>query len=458
MKKRTIIIYLSLIILIVIINLSYILLTNSFKLLGNNYVEINYDEKYIEKGIDFKIFNIDLKDKVKIKNNINNKKLGTYKVTYTFHYLIFKITKERIVNVIDKKQPIISLKGEEKVIICPSAFYDDEGYNAYDAYDKDITNKVKRSIDNEGNIIYEVSDLSNNTVTKVRKIIREDKEAPILKLNGSNNIYVKQYTEYIDSGYTVTDNCDVIPLVDVKNNVDTSRTGKYTVEYKATDKYGNTSSIIRNVIVYNEEGVGVIYLTFDDGPSWSGSTEKILNILKQENVKATFFVTSSGPDYLLKREFDEGHAIGLHTSTHEYGIIYKSIDNYFNDLNAVKQRVYRVTGLNVNLTRFPGGSNNTVSNRYNYGIMDILTKEVVNRGYNYFDWNLSSGDAGECITSECVYTNVINRLSRTRKNVILMHDIKMFTADALLDIIKYCKNNGYTFKVIDETTVPVRFK
>lgn len=458
MKKRSIIIYLIILSLVVIINVFYIYLSNSFKLNGKEEIEIKYDETYKELGTKIKLFNKDLSDKVEIKNNINSKKIGTYKVTYTLKFLIFRIDKTRIVNVVDKKLPIITLKGEEVINICPNTFYNDEGYKAYDDYDKDITDKVKRNVDKDGNIIYKVEDGAGNKITKIRKIIREDKKAPELKLKGNKTIYIKINTEYIDEGYIVKDNCDIITNVEVKNNVDTTAPGKYIVTYKAIDKSGNIAQITRNVIVYKEDGVGVVYLTFDDGPSWTGSTEKILNILKQENVKATFFVTSNGPDWLLKREYDEGHTIALHTSTHDYSTVYSSIENYFNDLNTIKSRVKRVTGQDINIIRFPGGSNNTVSNRYNYRIMDILTGEVVNRGYNYFDWNLSSGDAGECVTSDCVYNNVVNRLSIQRANIILMHDIKMFTADALLDIIKYCKNNGYTFKVIDESTKPIRFK
>ncbi len=463
MKKINIIVCLIILILLIGIlislNVLYIHLSNSLKLNGKKEIEINYNETYEELGVKkIKLFNKDLSKNVKIKNNINNKKIGKYKVTYTLKFLMFKISKTRTVNVVDKTEPTITLNGEEEIYICPGDFYEDEGYKAYDEYDKDITDKVKRKVDENGNIIYEVEDSSGNKVTKVRKIIREDKEPPVISLKGNSTIYVKLNSKYNDAGYTLHDNCDVNPKIEVINRVDTTKENKYEVTYKATDKEGNVSTAKRNVYVYSEANAGIVYLTFDDGPSGTGSTEKILNILKQENVKATFFVTSSGPDYLIKREYDEGHAIALHTSTHDYSKVYKSVDAFFEDLNTVKSRVKRITGLDATIIRFPGGSNNTVSNNYNYGIMDILTKEVLNRGYNYFDWNITSGDSGECTTSSCVYNNVVNRLSRQKVNMILMHDIKMFTANALSDIIKYCKNNGYTFKIIDSTTQPIRFK
>ena len=90
--------------------------------------------------------------------------------------------------------------------------------------------------------------------------------------------------------------------------------------------------------------------------------------------------------------------------------------------------------------------------------MLFRSKRVIEKGYSYFDWNVSSGDAGSCTTPDCVYNSVINGLSKNKINVVLMHDIKMFTADALKSIIDYCKLNGYTFKTIDESTYPVIFK
>ena len=89
--------------------------------------------------------------------------------------------------------------------------------------------------------------------------------------------------------------------------------------------------------------------------------------------------------------------------------------------------------------------------------MKTLREQVEEKGFTYFDWNVSSGDAGECVTSSCVYNSVIKGLSKKRANIVLMHDIKMFTADALRDIIKYGKANGYTFEAITSSTTPVHF-
>ena len=84
--------------------------------------------------------------------------------------------------------------------------------------------------------------------------------------------------------------------------------------------------------------------------------------------------------------------------------------------------------------------------------MSTLVQEVQNRGFKYYDWNVSSGDAGNTTLASGVYNNVINGLSPTRSNMVLMHDVKSYTRDALRDIIRYGKNNGYIFEKITMDT------
>ena len=203
----------------------------------------------------------------------------------------------------------------------------------------------------------------------------------------------------------------------------------------------------------------MIYLTFDDGPS-SSITPELLDILKEENVKATFFVLNHGSnlDYLIKREYDEGHTVALHGSSHNYKQIYSSTDAFFNDLSIIQNKVESITGEKPMIIRFPGGSSNTVS-RFNPGIMSILTKEVNMKGYHYFDWNVGSGDAGEAHTPDEVYNNVIKNLGN-KNNVVLMHDYagNYKTLNAIKRIIRYGKNNGYTFERITMNTPEIHHR
>lgn len=458
MKKKIIII--SLIILIVLVSITtsfYFSLSNSFKINGKKTVTITYNKEYEEKGAKAKIFNKDISKKIKIKTNVDTKKVGKYKVKYKLNYFIFYFEKTRTVIVRDNISPKIELKGSDTKVVCPNTDYVEEGYTAFDNYDGDITNKVVIQ-KKEDKIVYEVKDTSSNSVKVFRNIKYEDKVIPTLKLKGSSSVGIKLNSNYTDSGYIVSDNCDKDVVVTSNNNINTKKVGKYVITYTAKDKSGNKATISRIVNVYDPSVVGYIYLTFDDGPSSSGSTKKILDVLNKKGVKATFFVIGSGDDNLIRREFNEGHAIALHTNSHNYASVYSSVDNYFADLNRISDKVYNITKVRTKIIRFPGGSNNTVSNRYSRGIMNTLKNKVLEQGYIYYDWNISAGDAGGCTSSDCVYNNVVPYLSKSRNNIVLMHDTKWATANAIERIIDYGLSNGYVFKTIDASVPPVRFK
>ena len=194
-----------------------------------------------------------------------------------------------------------------------------------------------------------------------------------------------------------------------------------------------------------------MYLTFDDGPGQY--TAELLDILKKYNVHATFFVTGVGSDELLKREYEEGHAIGLHTFSHNYSYIYTSPGAFWADLVRVQERVEAATGYKSFLMRFPGGSSNTVSRRYDGGsrIMTALTREANEKGFTYFDWNVTSGDAGETTSTDVIVENVTSQL-KEGSSIVLQHDIKGFSVAAVERIIQYGLNNGYTFMKLDTTS------
>ena len=397
-------------------------------------------------------------------SKVNTKKIGEYKITYSVKKSFLKVSKKRTVKVVDEKKPKITLEGDKDLTICPDSKYKELGYKAIDEYDGDLTKKVETK-EEDKKVTYTVKDKSGNTAKVVRNIKREDKTKPELKLNGNDHIYVTLGNGYKDSGATATDNCsgDLTEKIETSGSVNINSLGDYKITYKVTDDHGNTSTIERTVTVQKEivrrsaslgcGEPGVIYLTFDDGPN-NGTTTQILDVLKKYNVKATFFVTSTngGSDSQIKREFDEGHLVALHTSTHNYAKIYASDNAYWDDLNAINSRVEKITGKKSNIVRFPGGSSNTVSRHYSTGIMSRLANDLESKGYSYFDWNLDSRDAENKPCNE-VRSNVINGLSKSRGNVVLMHDIKGPTACAIEDIVKYGLDNGYTFKVLDSSVV-----
>ena len=416
---------------------------------------VNINSHYTDKGITISDL-LGNKTIVKPLDDINTNKDREYNINYTYKDNIFTyhIPKEVVVKDIEK--PLIKLNGNKREYYCPNGEYKELGYTAYDNVDKDITDKVKveRLKDK---IIYRVIDSSGNKSEVVRKIIAKDVEKPIITLNGDSSTFLNLNENYQEEGVVITDNCDgdLSSKVEITNNIDTTKVGDYRVIYKVKDNSNNKSKLIRDVRVREALKPNTIYLTFDDGPR-DGTTDVILDILKEKGVKATFFVTMNGSDSLIKRIVDEGHSIGIHTASHRYDLIYASVDNYFNDLEQVRDRIYNITGVDTKLIRFPGGSSNTISKKYKEGIMTTLVNDVLNKGYQYYDWNIDSGDASFATSPTKLYNSVINSLSHDKYNVILMHDTKTYTRDALSKIIDYCLSNGYSFESININTMPVR--
>ncbi|MBP3886307.1 MAG: polysaccharide deacetylase [Cellulosilyticum sp.] len=203
------------------------------------------------------------------------------------------------------------------------------------------------------------------------------------------------------------------------------------------------------------------YLTFDDGPSQN--TIKILDFLKLNNIKATFFVIGKeGCDDIYKRIVDEGHTLAIHSNTHIYSDIYLSVYAFMKDITTLGDKLEKITGIRPTIMRFPGGSNNTVS--YKYGgkqLMDKLVKEVTNKGYVYYDWNVDSSDATSNNRSkEAIFNAVMNGVQGKDEAIILMHDAaaKGSTVEALPEIVSGLRKKGYILEPITEETSPVQFK
>ena len=291
----------------------------------------------------------------------------------------------------------------------------------------------------------------DNKEVSVEKVLipEKDEQAPEITLNGAEKQTLVVGATYEEQGATATDNCDEV-AVETLGEVDTKVAGTYTLTYRSTDKSGNVAEKTRTIRIVNPAaGDGVIYLTFDDGPG--PQTGALLDILKKYGIKATFFVTGAGDDALIAREYNEGHTVGVHSFSHRYDYIYASADNYFDDLNKVQERVKNITGETPMLMRFPGGSSNLISKRYDGGahIMSYLVQEVTNRGLTYFDWNVLSGDAGETTDPNQIFANVVNGLKPSGASIILQHDTKDFSVAAVENIIQYGLDNGYAFAKLD---------
>ena len=400
-----------------------------------------YGNKYKCKPIEYKIM-----------GSVNNKKLGTYIVSYKVKKKDEKLVKEKKIEVVDTKRPKLDIMGDFSNV-CPNGKTNDVTYSAVDNYDGDITKDIKYKV-KDNKIIYKVSDSSGNTTKKEFDAVIKDDEMPSLILNGDSTIYLAKGNKYEEPGYVAIDNCDgnITKNVKIKGNIDTKKVGTYELTYSVEDKYGNKNVVKRTVIVFpkNNYKPGVktsktIYLTFDDGPG--AHTERLLDILKKYDVKATFFITGYDNRYneLITREYNEGHTIGLHSYSHDYKVIYSSVENFMNDMKMLEEKVKNYTGTYTKIIRFPGGTSNTISRNYKRGIMSELSKMVEEMGYRYFDWTIVSGDAGETTNPDEIYENVTSTISDDGYNVVLMHDIKYYTVDAIERIVQFGLSNGYTF-------------
>lgn len=178
------------------------------------------------------------------------------------------------------------------------------------------------------------------------------------------------------------------------------------------------------------------YLTFDDGPS--KNTPIILDVLKEYDVKATFFVTGKTDEFsknMYKRIVDEGHSIGIHSYTHDYDEIYESLDNFKADFFKLQDLIYDTTGHKADIYRFPGGS----ANQFTSLPIGVFVEFLEENDIVYYDWNVINGDYySQGVTAEESYENVIEGVNTFKNSFVLMHDSsgKETTAESIANIVE----------------------
>lgn len=216
-------------------------------------------------------------------------------------------------------------------------------------------------------------------------------------------------------------------------------------------------------LVKSKEDQKIAYLTFDDGPSTN--TMDILDILDRYHVKATFFVKGNEEPYAkqcYKEMISRGHEIALHSYTHDYSIVYRSTESFFQDLNRLETMLEKEYGVKSRIVRIPGGSNNHLRHQVKTKpIINGILQQLSEKGYIYFDWNIDSTDGiSPSISEQQIITSVKRGLKDQKHVNILLHDINSMknTVKALPDIIENLKREGYTFDTIDETTPKIQFK
>ncbi len=251
---------------------------------------------------------------------------------------------------------------------------------------------------------------------------------------------------------------------DSQQETDEEETTPYVEDEEETtppDNKTNTNVVVETTAPEDEkslvaqaldEGRKVVYLTFDDGPG--ANTSNLLDVLDKYNVKATFFVNGfTGYEEQLNRMLDEGFSLGMHTYTHDYSVVYGSMEGFKSEVTQIQDYLEDATGVKPFLFRFPGGSSNTVTQIPIASCITYLKQQNI----TYFDWNVSSGDGDDGLTSDKVYNNVMKGIKSNDVSVVLMHDstARMTTYEAVPRIIESLQAMDALILPITSDTVPV---
>lgn len=401
------------------------------------------------------------KENIDITHNVDNKTVGKYKIKYMYKKHAFSLD----VYVDDTLPPHIELQNK-KILI--NTLLHPMSLVSKIKDDSTVSVRFKEDYVFDEAKTYRVTIIAQDSYKNVTEkstyvlVEEKDNEAPVISNIGKMTILMDDEID-LKKDVKVTDDFDLYPSMFIDDSsLNIHKIGEYSVFYHIEDQSGNKSVHKRIVEVLSRyddrpaisDNVKTCYLTFDDGPSQN--TPLILDILRNYGIKATFFVSGTSPkDFAyIKEAHNDGHAIGLHCYNHDYEYVYKSLKNYVKDLNKIKEEAYKQTGVYSSIVRFPGGSSNLVSKKYNKGIMKRLTKKVIDLGYQYFDWTSINGDGENIKTVSGLKKKAIEEIKGKEDIMFLMHDSAscINTVKALPDILDYLIKEGYTFEIVNEYT------
>ncbi|MGL4990995.1 MAG: polysaccharide deacetylase family protein [Sarcina sp.] len=334
-------------------------------------------------------------------------------------------------------------------------------------------NWYKVSVGGQTGFIYQLYVSTNSTGSAMKPTTSTNNSGSAMKPTTSTNnsgSAMKPTTSTNNSGSAMK------PTTSTNNNGTTTKPA--TSNNGITNSQGSNNSAIvpGNNIIYSAQSYAVpankvlqmlngkyksgqkeVFLTFDDGPS-STYTPQILKTLNQYGVHGTFFILgqtlqSKTNQNILKQELMDGNAIANHSYTHNYSTLYPgnsiNINLFMNEFNKTESMMKSILGSNFNskVLRMPGGENSR--QYYKDKNLPAFKNTLAKAGITSIDWNAENGDAtGKTYTAQQLVQNAINQSKGKPDVVLLMHDVKANTAQALPQIIQYYKSQGYTFKVI----------
>ncbi len=288
-----------------------------------------------------------------------------------------------------------------------------------------------------------INEIANKLGSKSHELIDMVDEDTVDEL--SDDIMDMEYCASDDLEINTTEPSEYLTLTD-----DGSAEQTVVYEEEKEDTTQNTAG------TYQNNGKKV-YLTFDDGPSIY--TDELLDILKANNIQATFFVVYNDDESLwpiYNRIVDEGHTLAMHSYSHVYEDMYASEESFVQDVENIHDFLYEQTGVDCTYYRFPGGSSNTVADVD----MDSCIEYLHEEGITYFDWNSLSGDAVDTsLSPEQLNENIMSYVNTNQgDSIVLLHDLKnnYNTIEGLQALIDTLKEEGYIIAPIDEKTVPVQ--
>ncbi|MBR6222850.1 MAG: polysaccharide deacetylase [Lachnospiraceae bacterium] len=272
------------------------------------------------------------------------------------------------------------------------------------------------------------------------KVDRLEKKLSVIAVKKN---FEQMTNEYIEKKSGVVKDENIKPSEDPSGEPSETVTDAPSTEAETTDASSEATKKQR------------VYLTFDDGPSINCG--EILDILKEKNVKATFFCIGREQERykeFYKRIVDEGHTLGMHSYTHEYKKVYESEEAFRADVLKLQALLKDITGVESKVYRFPGGSSTTTTKNIKtyIGVLDEL-------GISYYDWNVFNGDAvDEIVSAKNLKKNVIDGVKKNKDCIVLMHDMqnRPNTVKALPKLIDELREMGCELLPIDDATPKIQ--
>ena len=370
----------------------------------------------------------------------------------------------------------IRMEGDDPLYLEVGQTYQDPGATA--AYkgtllhfrDTDVPVTMEQNINSSVCGSYEVTyraEYRDQTATATRMVIVPDRVPPVLTLDDSVNV-VKRGEEWKDS-FTATDDQDgdITANVEILGEVNMRRDGKYDLTYRVQDSAGNEATATRTVLVSSvainrpetakQGDENVIYLTFDGGPGMY--TERLLDILDNHNVKATFFVTDTSPANrdLIGEEYRRGHTVGVMGLTDDLPTIYENGNAYLQTLDQEIAIIEEQTGMKPSFVRLPDGSYNDWIT-LDPELRRTIAAGLKSRGLRYVDWTIDSYDTNSEYLAEDLYWNMVDPSSMSGIKMILCHDQRRDTVEAVDDYLSWAIENHYVFLPVNAQTPVVHFE